>query len=379
MRSIRSTGTVCLSASHLLLISLSFCLLLNSSCKKKEDVVVREVVRPVKLLTIEAAGREEIRRTYPGKVRASQRVDLAFRISGPLIELPVQEAQRVKKGDVLARILPRDFETAVAKARAQALEAEQQYSRYRDLYIKKQVSKADFDKYKSQFDIANAQLKETRDALDDTYLRAPFSGVIAKRYVENFSDVQAKEPVVSLQDISRVEVLVDLPEQVMTNVRKKKHGTRMAYAEFAAAPGKQYPLSLKEFKAEADPDTQTFQAVLEMEQPEDITVLPGMTANVIGREIGAGDEEVAGDRLIVIPASAVFSDEAGLSHVWFLDPGTMTVSQRRVVTGELTGTDSIEIVTGLQPGETIAVTAVNQLREGMKVRSFGMESTEHRP
>ncbi|UCD35842.1 MAG: efflux RND transporter periplasmic adaptor subunit [Nitrospiraceae bacterium] len=379
MPTIKSTGTVCLSASPLLLISLSI-LLLVSSCKKKEEVVVREVVRPVKLMTIERAGREGIRRAYPGKVRASQRVDLAFKVSGPLIELPVQEAQMVKKGEVLARILPRDFETAVAKARAQALEAEQQYSRYRDLYIKKQVSKADFDKYKSQYDIAQAQLKEAQDALDDTFLRAPFSGVIARRYMENFADVQAKEPVVSLQDISRVEVLVDLPEQVMANVRENKPGTKMAYAEFAVAPARQFPLSLKEYKTEADPDTQTYQVTLEMEQPEGINVLPGMTANVIGKRISTEDDDpMEGEQGVVIPASAVFSDEAGSSHVWIVDPGAMTVSRRTVATGELAGTDSIEIIDGLQTGETIAVTAVTQLREGMKVRSFDMGSMEQRP
>ncbi len=120
-------------------IALAFSL---PACKKKEEAP-REVVRPVKLTTVEAGG-GEVRRTFPGKVRATRRVDLAFQVSGPLIELPVKEGEQVRKGRLLARILPRDFETAVSRARAKALEAEQQYQRYRDLYIKKQVSKADF-------------------------------------------------------------------------------------------------------------------------------------------------------------------------------------------------------------------------------------------
>jgi RND family efflux transporter MFP subunit len=332
-----------------------------SGCSKQEEEVVREVVRPVKLLAIEG-GTTAARRTFPGRVRAAQRVDLAFQVAGPLIKLPVNEGQSVKRGQLIARILPRDFETNLAKAKAKALDAEQQYQRYRDLYIKKQVSKADFDKFKSQFDIARARQKEMEDAVDDTYLRAPFDGVIAKRYVENFEDVQAKQPIVSVQDISQVEILIDVPENVMVNLKQEANQTR-AKAKFTAAPGKQYPLTLKEFSTEADSRTQTYQVTLLMAQPEDITVLPGMTANVVGTTEGSQGEIIT----ITIPAAAVFADETGSSHVWVVNLETMTVHKRQVTTGNLVGTADISINSGLEPGETIAVTGVSQLRENMKI------------
>jgi RND family efflux transporter MFP subunit len=323
-----------------------------SGCgKKKEEVEVKEVIRPVKLLTVEGKSSGQVLK-YPGRVRASERVDLAFQVAGPLIELPVTEGQSVKKGEIVARILPRDFETEIAKAKAKALDAEQQYQRYRDLYVKKQVSKADFDKYKSQADIAKARQKETEDTLSDTYLRAPFTGVIAKRYVENFEDVRAKAPIVSIQDISEIEVLVDVPESVMVTL--KQGAQKIAVAEFAAAPGKQYPLSLKEYSTEADPRTQTYQVTLLMTQPEDITVLPGMTANVVATT-KTGQPEVT-TSIITIPAAAVFADETGSSHVWIVNRDTMTAD--------------ISIISGIEPGETIAVTGVTQLRENMKVSNL---------
>ena len=342
-----------------IIFSLAFSI---SGCgKKKEEVEVKEVVRPVKLLTVEGkSAMKEIK--YPGRVRANKRVDLAFQVAGPLIELPVAEGQNVKKGEIIARILPRDFETEIAKAKAKALDAEQQYQRYRDLYVKKQVSKADFDKYKSQADIASARQKETEDTLSDTYLRAPFTGVIAKRYVENFEDVQAKAPIVSIQDISEIEILVDVPESVMVTL--KQGAKKIAVAEFAAAPGKQYPLTLKEYSTEADSRTQTYQVTLLMTQPEDITVLPGMTANVVGTT-KAGQTEVM--TTIIIPAAAVFADETGTSHVWIADRDSMTVHNRQVETGSLTGAADISIISGIEPGETIAITGVTQLRENMKV------------
>jgi RND family efflux transporter MFP subunit len=343
-----------------------------SGCsKKKEEVEVKEVVRPVKLLTVggKSTGKEI---KYPGRIRASERVDLAFQVSGPLIELPVAEGQSVKKGVIIARILPRDFETEIAKAKAKALDAEQQYQRYRDLYVKKQVSKADFDKYKSQADIAKARLKETEDTLSDTYLRAPFTGVIAKRYVENFEDVRAKEPIVSIQNISEIEVLVNVPENVMASLRKRSKSNAMA--EFTAAPGKQYPLTLKEYSTEADPRTQTYQVTLLMKQPEDITVLPGMTANVVGTT-KTNQTEVT---TIIIPAAAVFADEKGNSHVWTVNRDTMTVHDREVTTGSLTGSSSISIISGIEPGETIAITGVTQLRENMKVSDLAKQEGYNR-
>jgi len=346
-----------------IIFSLSFSI---SGCsKKKEEVEVKEVARPVKFLTVEgkSSGKEV---KYPGRVRASQRVDLAFQVAGPLIELPVTEGQNVKKGEIIARILPRDFETEIAKAKAKALDAEQQFQRYRDLYVKKQVSKADFDKYKSQADIAKARQKETEDTLSDTYLRAPFTGVIAKRYVENFEDVQAKAPIVSIQDISEIEVLVDVPESVMVTL--KQGAKKVAVAEFAAAPGKQYPLSLKEYSTEADPRTLTYQVTLLMTQPEDITVLPGMTANVIGTT--ETDQTEVTTSIITIPAAAVFANETGSSHVWTVNRETMTVNSRQVETGSLTGAADISIISGIEPGETIAVTGVTQLRENMKVSNL---------
>ncbi len=92
-----------------------------------------------------------------------------------------------------------------------------------------------------------------------------------------------------------------------------------------------------------------------------------MTATVLG---SPPTEERSDDRL-AIPAIAVFADEAGVSHVWVVDKETMKVQKRKVTTGDLTGTDSIQILEGLQSGESIAITGVAQLREGMQVRDLG--------
>ncbi len=164
----------------------------------------------------------------------------------------------------------------------------------------------------------------------------------------------------SLQDVSEIEILIDVPELVMARATR---GDAKAVAEFEAVPGQEYELTLKEYSTEADPRTQTYRLVLTMPAPEGVNILPGMTANVHGSK-PPGD---AGDRF-VIPAIAVFGDESGSSNVWVVDQESMTVRRRKVTTGDLTGTDSIQIVDGLQSDEMIAVSGISQLREGMKIR-----------
>ena len=330
-----------------------------TACGKKEEPPAREVVRPVKIMTIESSG-GGTGLTFPGEVRASKRVDLAFQVAGPLTRLPVEEGQEVKKGALIARILPRDFITNLEKAKAQALEAEQQYTRYKDLYIRKQVSKAEFDRYRSARDVARAQQKATQDALNDTYLKAPFSGVIAVRYVENFEEVQAKQPIVSLQDISQIEIIINVPETVMATITAGEHPE--SFARFDTAPGRQFPLTMKEFSTQADPQTQTYQVVLLMPQPDTVNILPGMTATVVGTRKGAKDVP------IIIPAIAVMEDAGGNAYVWIFNKKDETVQKRKVKVGQMTGSANINILDGLLGGEKVVTAGLTKLREGMKVR-----------
>lgn len=333
-----------------------------SGCKKEEPPPKAEGPRPAKLVTV-SSGAEALNRKYPGKVRASNRVELAFQVSGPLVELPVAEGTFVKKGTLVARILPRDYQTALDAARADARASQQQYERTKQLYIRKQVSKAEFDAAKRAFDVSRAQVEKARNALQDTRLTAPFSGMIARKYVDNFQEVTAKQRIVSLQDLSELEILVDVPQVAMARVRNLTIGEEMAHAVFPSAPDKEYPLRLKNFETEADPQTHTYRVILSMPAPEDLNVLPGMTPTVIGKTPMDPDQIQS---RIFIPAAAVFADETGNQFVWVVDAAG-AVSRRQVKAGPMTG-DRIQILSGLSGGEKVVAAGVHQLQPGMQVR-----------
>ena len=158
------------------------------------------------MMTLASSG-EMTRLTFPGKVRASQRVDMAFQVSGTLIELPIKEGAQVKEGDLLAQIDPKDFQTNLRKAEGQLARGEASIERAQSDYdrilrIRKKdpgaMSQAMVDQKREAMDSAKADIKSleasvdgAKDQLSYTSLHAPFSGVIAKRYVDNFQEVRA--------------------------------------------------------------------------------------------------------------------------------------------------------------------------------------------
>ncbi|WP_225940277.1 MULTISPECIES: efflux RND transporter periplasmic adaptor subunit [Desulfomicrobium] len=328
---------------------------------------------------------EVMQRKFPGMVRASKRAELAFQVSGTLTQLPVGEGQEVKEGQILAQLDQRDFENSLRNAQGQlgnvraALEsATSEYERIlrirkqdpgatsESMVVKRREAK---DRASAEMESAQAAVDAARDKLGDTTLRAPFSGIVSRRHVENFQEVQAKEPIVSLDDISALEILVDLPESVVARINEPSERTGKeapVMAEFAALPGKEYALAVKEFSTRADPKTQTFQVVFEMKKPDDVSILPGMTAMIVG----SSREGVNGDGRFVVPAVAVFSDERGVAHVWVVEPDTMAVQRRKVVTGGVAGEAGIRIAEGLRAGDVVAVSGASRLRDGMRVKPF---------
>ena len=337
--------------------------LMISGCGKTEVAEPAPAVRPVKVFSV--GGVESGKLTFPGTVEAGEKAAMSFRVPGRLIELPIREGQDVDKGALIGRLDPKDYQISVEAAQAEFQKAEADYRRYQTLYEKDAVPIADFDFRRSQRDVKKAQLDEARKNLSYTYLRAPFAGRIGNRYVENFMDVKANETIVDLNDVTKVEIQVDVPETIIKGVRAGMKAE--PYAVFELVPDKKFPLKLKELSNRADPATQTFKATLVMPQPEQVSLLPGMTAQV---EVWITEADETGKTLqeIIIPAIAVVGDERGKSYVWVVDETDMTVHRKEVEAGEMVGSEDIHIGKGLEPGEKVVTAGMLKLQEGMKVR-----------
>jgi len=336
-------------------------ILISSGCGKKEDPVEEAIVQPVKTIVVNS--KDALTTSYPAILAAANKVELSFRVAGPLIELNVKEGDEVEKGQLIARIDPRDYEIAVQQEKANYRKAESDFERYRELYESGVAPAIEFDQKKTARDVAKSKLEQAELNLKYTFLKAPFKSMIGERFVENFQDVQAKEVIVSIHDISKIELIVDLPENTVATFKQNNKGRFVAL--FGSVPGKEFDLEIKEFNINADRVTQTYRATFIMNQPEETTLLPGMTATV--KRYLAITEKNSGKSYIV-PFHAVASDENENPFVWVVEPNDLTVTKRSVKLGTIAGSENIEIVEGLSDGERIVTAGVSKLYESQKIR-----------
>lgn len=331
-----------------------------TGCSKKEEVVKKEVIRPAKIMTIEDA--KPIKNfKFPGKVQALDRVELSFEVSGKLIDVAIKEGQRVKKGAIIAKLDPSNYQSQLDARQAQVNQTKAEVDRYANLLQEKVVAKSTFDIKQRNYEVAIADLKIAQKALDDTILRASFTGIIGKRFIDNYQVIQAKEPIVSLQKLSAIEVIVNIPENVMR--REDSDAASKIDAEFANYPGERFPLKIKEYAVEADSQTQTYRIILSMPMPKNKTILDGMTATVF---LEVKEKAKSG---VEIPVQSIFYDAKGQAYIWKVN-ADFQISRHPVTVGTMLDGGKITVKSGLETGDRIITAGVQTLTEGTKVREF---------
>lgn len=330
-------------------------------CGKEDAEPEREVIQPAKVMVVKGAS-NEINRQLPGTVRASQRVNLSFQVPGQLKFFPMKEGQEVLKGEVLGRLDDRDYRSNLSAARAELTKTQANFNRAEELLVKKFISQAEYDKLKAALDVAKSNEEKARKALDDAELKAPFSGTVAKRYVDNFQDIQAKQAVISLQDNSQLEVVVNVSESLVSR-RSEDEGALKVSAKFEAFPDEQFDLYVKEFSTEADSKTQTFEIVLGMNDTKGISLLPGMTAKVFATRVNTNEV----NDTYLLPMHAVVADEDNNAFVWVVDTTNNSVKKKPIAMGALKGKSEIEVI-GVELNDMVVIGGVTKMREGKIIR-----------
>lgn len=357
-------------ASRRILIATLFFLSL-AGCAEKETEIAPPESRPVKIYTV-AGGTGSAIRQFPARVDASKRAELGFRVPGQLAEIFIREGDLVQEGQLLARLDPTDYKIQLEDRQATFDNAQQNFTRAKELIDDGNISRLDYDSMEANSRTTTAALNKARKDLEYTEMKAPFSGRIAQRLVENFEDVLGKQPVFYLQDVGVLDVIIDLPESLVRQIRGSG-GSKLpdkpsdekdihASVSFNTKAHTRFPLVMKEVATNADSETQTYKVSFSMESPKNFTVLPGMTAQV---EVDFSNALTI-DTSKWVPVRAVQADSGLNPHVWLLEPNSMTVTSKPVSLGRMSG-DLIEISDGLEGGEEIVSVGAPYLSEGMKV------------
>lgn len=332
--------------------------------KRREETIKAPVVRPVKLITVGAAGGAEVSR-FPAVIGANRLSELSFQVGGKLQEFPVKEAQRLERGDLIAKLDQRDFQSAADSVRAQYQNAEKEYQRAIELSKNKLIARSTLEQKKTQRDITKAQLESAEKALADSVLHAPFRGVVAQTLVKKLQAVTAGQVVVNFMGGESLEATIDLPARFLASLPKEKPGSthRQALIILDATPNQLIEAVYKEASLLADTASQTYAITFSFRPPENVLVLPGMNATVELRF----DSEVQETR-VAVPMAAVTGDGEN-NYVWVVDKETMTVSRRTVAIEEGVG-KTLVVTAGLEVNDSIVGAGAAYLSEGMKVREW---------
>jgi RND family efflux transporter MFP subunit len=346
-------------------------LLAIQGCGGKDAPEAPAVVRPVKMVELSTGGLA-MQVEYPGRILPNRQADMAFEVPGLMTGIYVEEGQYVETGQLLAKLDARDYEAARNAAAAQLEVARVEADRARALYDRQATSKQRLDLAVSNLKVAEAAHERALKAYNDTFLKAPINGVVSKILVEDVVNVQAKQGILIIQNLDKLKATADIPETVgafaqpgLTLEERTAFTQPVVYLSFL--PERGFPAVLVESSVMADPATRTYEVTVMFDPPQDLVILPGMTAKVVlhvGSRLGPQTDAFA------VPANSVASDEEGGAFVWVVDSETMQVRRQPVTIGEVSG-DRMEISSdGLSEGDRVVTSGVQNLLQGDTVRPF---------
>ena len=337
---------------YLVFISiLSFCL----ACQGKKKATLSDLPRPVRVIKVEALG--TFNHQYTGTVTARNFSILAFRLPGTLTEVNVNTGQKIKKGTVIARIDPYDYQRQYQTALANYKTTESIYERNQRLYAANAVAKQNLEIAQTDYIQATSALNMARRTLDYTVLTAPFDGFIEQRFVENHEEILTGQSVVRLVDPKDIEVNFMLPETSiqLLDIPKK------IYVEFDSQKGKLFTTEVKEYIYSSNGSGIPVTLLITDKQfaPYRQNVFPGFSCKVIVEV-----DNMISDKF-VLPASAL-QEAHHQEYVWIVDPASHTAHRQQVRIKKYN--DHILVEAGLNPDDLIIIAGIASIREGQKVR-----------
>lgn len=345
----------------ILIVANLLLLLVVSSCgSKSED---KEVVVNVKTDTVKVCESGETA-VFPGRIKAGADINLSFRIAGPIASINVSPGNFVRKGDVLAQIDPRDYETQLAATEAEYNQIKNEADRVIALFKKQVVTENDYYKAVHGLEQITAKYDAHKNALADTKLIAPFDGYVQKTYYSAEETVGAGMPVVSMINTSSMEVEINIPSA--------DYAKRDEIESFVCVsdlyPDREYPMTLSGINRKANLN-ELYTVYLNLKTPKGYSPLtPGMTVNVNVRYKSPMENSYT------VPINALISGQTG-SSVWVYDESDSTISKREITTKRIDNRGNAIVVEGVEAGEIVVSAGASSLKEGQKVNPVKRHSS----
>jgi membrane fusion protein (multidrug efflux system) len=285
-----------------------------------------------------------------GNLVAKERVEIVSELSGRVIQINFREGQHVKKGDILVKLNDDELQVQLTKAEYQHTLLEQRLERQRILLEKDAVSREDYDKVLTEYNVLKQDIEQLKIRIEKMHVRAPFDGVLGFRDISLGAFLQPNSKISTLVDIATLIVEVAIPEKYITD---RLFGNEILFN--VEGMSRDFRASVYAIDPQIEVKTRTIMIRARYDNKTGL-LRPGMSARV---SLNTG----AGEKNLYVPNQAVVPDVRGRS-VWVMKNNKATLIP--VQTGTRT-VDMLEILSGIELGDTIITTGLMQLREGLTV------------
>ena len=285
-----------------------------------------------------------------GTLLPNEEVDLVAETTGKVVGIYFKEGQHVDKNTLLLKVDDSDLQAQLKRALFQQKLLAEKLERQRILFEKDAVSREEFDQVQTDYNLIEADISLLKVKIDKTELRAPFSGILGFRNVSLGAYLQNSTIVTRLVDDKLLKVEFSVPE--------KYAGQALvgATVQFTTeSSDRKFNAVVYAVDSKVDTDTRTISMRARCENPGRV-LAPGMFArlNLITAK---------SNRSMLIPTQSVVPEMEG-KKVWILKDGK--AHSAVVETGQRTQ-DKIEVVSGLSVGDTVLVTGLMQVKDGVRV------------
>jgi RND family efflux transporter MFP subunit len=333
-----------------------------------ETAPAERPARPVQVSRVVYADNVVVRE-FVGVAAPQTEIDLAFRVGGKVVARLVGTGDRVKAGDVIARLDAEDLNLQLESAEAELTaatsalaQAAADLERFDALKEKGHATAADFDRKQLARDEASARLERATRSLDlarrqvgYAELRADADGVITATATEPGQVVAVGQAVATLAHLDGKEAVVALPEDWYAAAREAE-----AAVSLWADGNRTFRASLRELSPDADPVTRTYRARFAIDGADDAAIAFGMTATVTLTRPGNGP-------VARLPLAAVLNTGDGPS-VFIVDE-TGRLALNPVTVASFTG-ESALVASGVADGDRVVTLGVQKLQDGEHVRTI---------
>ena len=299
-----------------------------------------------------------------GSVTTKELLVIYPEYSGILTQVNVKEGQRVRKGQVLARIDDGGLSQQLAQLKIQAELSKTTFERQQRLWDQKIGSEMQYLQAKSNYEAQSQAIAQLEQQVAKTLVTAPFSGTIDEVMTEQGSVVMpGQTPLMRIVNLDNMYIVTDVPEKYVANIKRNKD----VLVDFPIL-NKQIESKIRQVGDFIDPNNRTFK--VEVSVPDmDSSIKPNLTAKL-------RINDYTNERALLIPQSVISENANGEQYIYIVKErdGDQAVAEKITIETGLTQGDVIEVLDGLENGTEIILEGARSVNDGQKVRIINTES-----